>query len=91
MKMPGPDKYKYRLKETFIAVFGGNATKAMNSLTDSGRIAEGTLRRDISLRMYETGEIPDSRLIIYASFLGVIPEFLKADYLQFLSTKNLAA
>lgn len=84
-------RLKYRLKEVLTRLYGTEEgiRKAKEAIQRECEIPLGTINYDLNIRMSSESEIPDIRLQKYACFLKVKSDFLKADYLEYLSKKEL--
>ena len=74
-------RLKYRIKETFIRVFGSEAAvkKAKLNMSEAENISEASINYHMNLLMSDTSEIKDVQLQKYARFLGVSISYLKED------------
>lgn len=71
--------FKYRINALLIEYFGATQSRARLNLMDYLQISRATLSADINIPAYSEKEIPQARLISYASFFGLSVEDLKTN------------
>lgn len=63
-------RYKYRLKELFISLFGCKSGDMRREFAQNQNLSLKTVKRDFNLLITDTEQIPASRLSQYALFLN---------------------
>ena len=75
--MPVTNKYKYRLRELFIAHFGSDWALYRRHMIENNQLKYRTVQGDFNLRLSSHKRISAKRLSIYAMYLNTTIENLK--------------
>ena len=78
-------RYKYRLKELFIFVFGADAGNMRKQFAEDNKVSLRWVKEEFNYLIQDAGRIPDERLQKYSEFLGIPKESLKNSFYQTLS------